>query len=437
MIPISLCMIVKNEERNLNNCLSSISDYVDEIIVVDTGSIDKTKEVAYKYTDKVYDFVWVDDYSKARNFSISKATNDWILVLDADELLICFDKYQVQKLMSQNEKMIGRIEVIDIISHDQDTGEIQKARERIRRLFNRKYYKYEGFIHEQVIPLNGILSKNVNVNIRVDHVGYTSEEVRRKNKWERNKKLLEKSIKENPNDPYLYYNLGKIYYLTSDYDDAIKMFDKAMKLEIDYNLEYVQDLVITYGYSLLSLQRYKEALAIKRYESYYRNIADFYFLIGLIEMNIGDFAEAINYFKKSIGKTEKVVGTSSYLSYYNIGVIFEVLGDNAQALKYYEQCDEYVPATRRIGEILQSGKLKKQIQEYIERGDLINAKYLLSTIENYLKHDPEIYSIKAIIFMMENKLKEARMALQQGLQISSDNEDLLYNLEYLNSIEKQ
>jgi len=133
---------------------------------------------------------------------------------------------------------------------------------------------------------------------------------------------------------------------------------------------------------------------------------------------------------------EKIIGTSSYLSYYNIGVIFEVLGNCGQALSYYEKCVEYKPAYERINEILQSGKVKKQIQELIERGDLVKAKYLLNIIENYLKDDPEIYSIKAVIFMLENKLKEARMTLQQGLQIFCDDEDLLYNLEYLNSIEK-
>src|SRR5690606_7640118 len=112
--------------------------------------------------------------------------------------------------------------------------EMQKARERISRLFNRKHYKYEGLIHEQVVPIDGIISNTGYVNISVDHVGYTSEEVSGKNKWERNKKLLEKSIEENPNEPYLYYNLGKVHYLTKNYVDAINMFNKAMKFNIDY-----------------------------------------------------------------------------------------------------------------------------------------------------------------------------------------------------------
>ena len=84
---ISLCMIVKNEEKVLARWLDSVADLVDEIIIVDTGSSDATKEIAARYTDQVYDFAWQDDFAAARNFSFSKATKDYIYVPDADEVL--------------------------------------------------------------------------------------------------------------------------------------------------------------------------------------------------------------------------------------------------------------------------------------------------------------------------------------------------------------
>ena len=87
MITISLCMIVKNEEKNLERCLKSYAPLMDEIIVVDTGSTDRTKEIAARFTDKIYDFKWVDDFSAARNFSFEKATCDYIFSADADEVL--------------------------------------------------------------------------------------------------------------------------------------------------------------------------------------------------------------------------------------------------------------------------------------------------------------------------------------------------------------
>ena len=91
MIPISLCMITKNESDKLDRCLAAVKDLPLEIIVVDTGSTDNSIEVARKYTEHVYHFDWISDFAAARNFSVSKATNDWILVLDTDEYVTSVD----------------------------------------------------------------------------------------------------------------------------------------------------------------------------------------------------------------------------------------------------------------------------------------------------------------------------------------------------------
>ena len=88
MPTISVCMIVKNEGQYLRQCLESVKIFADEIIIVDTGSTDKTKQIAEQYTNKIYDFVWIDDFSAARNFSLSKASKEWIFVIDADEFIL-------------------------------------------------------------------------------------------------------------------------------------------------------------------------------------------------------------------------------------------------------------------------------------------------------------------------------------------------------------
>ena len=97
---ISLCMIVKNEENVLERCLNSVREFVDEIIIVDTGSIDSTRDIARKYTDKIYSFEWIHDFSAARNESIGYATSDYILVLDADEYLE--SGHELQKICKKN-----------------------------------------------------------------------------------------------------------------------------------------------------------------------------------------------------------------------------------------------------------------------------------------------------------------------------------------------
>ena len=98
MVTISLCMIVKNEEDVLARCLDCVEDIVDEIIIVDTGSKDNTKKIARKYTNKIIDFKWIDDFSAARNYSFSKATKDYILWLDADDIILSEDIKKFKEL---------------------------------------------------------------------------------------------------------------------------------------------------------------------------------------------------------------------------------------------------------------------------------------------------------------------------------------------------
>lgn len=111
MITVSVCMIVKNEEESLGDCLDCLKEFADEIIIVDTGSSDNTKNIAAKYTDKIYDFEWIDDFAAARNFSFSKATMDYIYVADADELI---DETNQKRLMILKEAMLPEVEIVQM-----------------------------------------------------------------------------------------------------------------------------------------------------------------------------------------------------------------------------------------------------------------------------------------------------------------------------------
>lgn len=111
MITISACMIVKNEEKVLARCLDSLKGIWDELIIVDTGSTDRTKEIAARYTDKIYDFQWIDDFSAARNFAIEKATCDYIYVPDADEIL---DDDNREKFLTLKENLLPEIEIVEM-----------------------------------------------------------------------------------------------------------------------------------------------------------------------------------------------------------------------------------------------------------------------------------------------------------------------------------
>ena len=150
MITISLCMIVKNEERILARCLDSVKDLVDEIIIVDTGSADATKRIAAEYTDKIYDFTWIDDFSAARNFAFSKASKEYIYSADADEVL---SEENRQRFRLLKETLLPEIEIVQMKYGNQlHNGTVYNFDEEYRpKLFRRlRNFVWEEPIHEMV-----------------------------------------------------------------------------------------------------------------------------------------------------------------------------------------------------------------------------------------------------------------------------------------------
>lgn len=150
MITVSLCMIVKNEEKILARCLDSVADLVDEIIIVDTGSVDDTKRIATQYTDKIYDFTWIGDFSAARNFAFSKAEMEYIYSADADEVLDENNRWAFRQL---KETLLPEIDIVQMYYTNQLAyGTIYNFDKELRpKLFKRlRTFRWQGAIHEQV-----------------------------------------------------------------------------------------------------------------------------------------------------------------------------------------------------------------------------------------------------------------------------------------------
>ena len=231
---LSLCMIVKDEEKLLERCLDSAKDFVDEIIIVDTGSADRTKEIARKFTDKVYDFKWCDDFSSARNFSLSKAAKDWILVLDADELISKQDMVKIKDLIKQKDveafKLIQRnySDSAEYISCKEDIYDESKPYKSyipsvLVRLFRNKGYLFENKVHELI---EGSIKGNiVNSEIPIHHIKDGSRD-----STELYIRIGKEQIKATPDSPKPYYELGKLYISKKDYDTALGYFKRSIEL---------------------------------------------------------------------------------------------------------------------------------------------------------------------------------------------------------------
>lgn len=381
---LSICIITKNEQENIERCLKSLMPYEMEIIVVDTGSTDNTKDIVQRYTDKVFDFKWCDDFAAAKNFAISKTSNDYIIMLDSDEYIDKLEESELIRTIGNNSDKAGRIQIKNVFKK---TDPCKESREWVSRIFNKKSYHYEGRIHEQIVRYDGKQYDTFKAPVTIIHTGYDLTEKEKKAKAKRNISLLEKELdrliklfcKNNglniceidgielvdhifENDsalslilqkdeylPYILYQLGKGYYMAMDYPKACDCFSCALSFDLNPKLEYVTDAVETYGYALVNADRADEALMFENIYNEFGNTADFQFLMGIIYMNNERFDDAVSEFLKATKHKEcRNVGSNSYLAYYNIGVIYECLGDVDKAISYYRRCGNYKQAKDRL-----------------------------------------------------------------------------------------
>ena len=345
---ISVCIITKNERDYLEKCLECLSKYPFELVVVDTGSEDDSIAVANRYTEKVYEFTWCNNFSAARNFSVSKASNDMIMIVDTDEFIEPFDYGLFEKVVDENQEKVGRIGLKNVYTRN---GVPHSSNEKLSRIFDRRIYCYQGAVHEQIVRLDGGNFETYEAPLMYKHVGYDGDENKLHDKAMRNIGLLEKEL-ETKEDPYILYQIGKSYYMLGDYKQALGFFEQATGFDLDPRLEFVLDLVVSYGYTLVNAGLVTDAMMFENLYEDFSYSADFVFLMGIIYMNNAVFDRAVAQFEKA--KTYKecnLIGVNSFLADYNIGVIFECLGDIGTARKYYLQCGEYDKAKARLEQL--------------------------------------------------------------------------------------
>ncbi len=342
MLPISVCIIAKNEEKNIDRCLSSLAPYGFEIVLVDTGSTDRTKELASKYTDKIFDFVWVDDFSAARNFSLDKATNNWIFMIDCDEWIETIDVEELEYFRKNLSHAVGSVDRHNITGTPDAPG---KTTDRTERFFSKKLFHYTGTIHEQLTPKYEKTFETFLLKTSIGHDGYCMTEEARLAKSHRNVELLLKQLEKEPDNPYVYYQLGKGYQIIDDSEKACAYFSKGLAFELEPELAYVQAMVVEYGFELLKLGRKEEALLFENIYDEFAISADFVYLMGMIYLENKMYNQALDCFTQATDfEFANRDGANTYLSYYQIGRILGMAGENELAVKFLKMCGDYPPA---------------------------------------------------------------------------------------------
>ena len=308
---ISVCMITKNEEQFLERCLSSVKDWAYEIVIVDTGSTDRTMDIARQHGARVYQAEWQDDFSLARNESLRYVKGDWVLVLDADEVVDPESVSCLHEEASQSDVMAYRLRL-----RNEGADEVGEAH--VPRFFrNAPGLFYLGRIHEQVYSSIEVRRKewglkNELAQSRLIHEGYRADVVEARDKGNRNLRLLRLAVEELPDDPNLIMNLGLELQRVGRVDEAVVQYRLAYQImlqmpEDEIVPEFRETLLTQFSARLLSTGRLDEVVAIFENSALpqIEMTASMHFVHGVSLMNLKRFEQAIDCFDNALKSRQK------------------------------------------------------------------------------------------------------------------------------------
>lgn len=343
MASVSLCMIVKNEEEALERCLGSVAGVVDEIVVVDTGSSDRTKEIAAKFTEKIYDFPWIDDFAAARNFAFSKGTGDYLMWLDADDVV---RESERKKLLLLKERL--ETDPVDVVMMRYTIAFDEKGNSTFsfyrERLVKRcRAALWVGRIHEVIVPFGHIVKED----IRIEHRKLKPSDP------DRNLRIFERMLEEG--EPFgareLYY-YGKELYYHKRYQEAAEVLGRYLELPdgwVEDRLDACRH--ISYCFSELSENR-KALWALLRGLEFRVPRAELCCDLGGWFFREKRYEEAVFWYRQALKDKEKADGNGfiqedchGYLPCLQLCVCYDKLGKFRLAERYNTLAEKYKPGT--------------------------------------------------------------------------------------------
>jgi tetratricopeptide (TPR) repeat protein len=355
---ISLCMIVKNEERFLEQCLESVADVVDEINIVDTGSTDGTIEIARRFGARIERREWRNDFAWARNESLAMATKRWVLQLDADEVLEENSRAELRAVGSVPAHLTALlVRCTNVMDDAQKNGSVSHA---VTRIFpNHPEIRFRGRVHEfPAVGSDETTIVSLPTNIRIRHFGYLDAVVSERNKHDRNMSLLEKCVAEEPQIAFHWYNLGLTAHIAGDQQRAAQALEHSweicktsgMRVFVGNALQTLSTIYTEYfGDPQRGLEYSLECLKIAP------NYSNAHFTAGKSYLCLGDVEKAREMFLAAIAdaphnERQYIVDeeASGWKAMCELGSTYQNEGDWPHALEWYERAMRHRPGVRVV-----------------------------------------------------------------------------------------
>jgi glycosyltransferase involved in cell wall biosynthesis len=351
MITISLCMIVKNEEKTLERCLRSVDGIPDEIVIVDTGSEDSTKAIAGRFTSRVFDFEWIDDFSAARNYAFEQAAMDYILWLDADDVLLPEDRTKLLELKNTLNPTVDAVSMIYHYSFD-ESNNVSESNRRFRLVKASKHFVWVGLVHEDLVAADSehtYFDSDIVVTHRKPADGPSSSQ--------RNLLMFEKHLtagrKLNPVDLFHY---ARELEVNGEFEKAIPYFLQFLEWKGSESDTY-RDLSL---FALHKLARcyFMTGNLDKEWECALKSLEldvprpEFSCRFGERFLNGNHFRQAIFWYELALqdpaGKTTRDWGVQHYpfktwLPHKQLGLCYYRVGDYKRSLHHNKLARKYLP----------------------------------------------------------------------------------------------
>lgn len=374
---LSLCMIVKNEEDHLARCLESARDVADEIIVVDTGSSDRSVEIARSFGARVFHYAWAGDFGAARNFSLEQARGAWILYLDADEALVADDIPHLRPLLTRSEADGYFVRCINHIGEGFGASAVVHPQFRLFR--NRPQYRFRGAIHEQILSV--VVADGGRVEaapIRINHYGYLRRATFDKDKSRRNIGIIEGRLAEDPENSFMRFSLGMEFMRLGEFDRAIAEYRRSFQNLQGVDEGYSAALIRNIGACLLQLKRFDELVrVVDDALDVYPDYTDLVYLRGLAHFQQQKYGEAIRDFRRCLEMGDAghpyiaEVGVGGLRAWLALGQVYERLGDDHNAVRAYTYAIRKDPrsplAVQHLGLLLLGREPAEAVRDFFAR----------------------------------------------------------------------